>query len=187
MKRKVLVSILITIVIVITYLGYQYYWLSKTDKLPYSNLLYNGTGSCYVSFNIECKDSIFTVVMPNEIAMIFVREKSNFLYHIYPWYMNEVIAHDMAIKLNDTLFAYMPSHSVDLNLVNKLMAGQMIQDTAVFKHGNVLRYDIPLAQENAIIYLFLKNGSNCCVHDISGVTMVTNMENIEKFINKSSR
>lgn len=176
MKRKHLFLIGSIVLIPIIYFGCQYYWLSRTYELPYSNLLNMSTSSCYINFKIEKGDSIYQVVMPNTLAYRFVEERSKFLGYIYPLYMKDIIENEKAISVNDSLFEFASIFMVDTQNIKKYVNRDLANDTTIFRNRNFLRYDIRNADRNAIIYLYLKQGLNCCVDDISGAVKVFNAE-----------
>jgi hypothetical protein len=173
MKAKIIVWVIIVIFIAAAYFSGQYYWLTKTDKLPYRNLTHIGSGSCYIIFNVKNRDTVYTVVMPNLNASELVRENNRFSGFVYSLYMNETIAHNFSIRVDDSLFSSISHCIVDPKAVAKFQGRDIRNDTTIFGVKNSLRYDINQSDFNAIIYLFMKSGSNCCVEDYSGATTVS--------------
>jgi hypothetical protein len=182
MKQKIFLFTVL-ILIVISYFSAQYYWLTKTKKLPYRNLTHIGSGSCYVIFNVENRDSIYTVVMPNLYASDLIREKIGISGFLYSLYMNEIIAHDWSIAVNDSLLSTISYHIIDPKAVAKFRDKNIRNDTTIFGLENSLRYDINQADFNAVIYLFIKSGSNCCIEDYSGATTVSTQGSRNLMIN----
>ena len=173
MKQKIFILAIIVIFVTLAYFVGQYYWLTKTDKLPYRNLTHIGSGSCYIIFNIENRDTIYTVVMPNLNASELIREKNGLSGFFFSLYMNETIAHDFSIGLDDSLFSEVSYYIVDPKAVAKFQGRDIRNDTTIFGVEKSLRYDINQSDLNAIVYLFTKRGSNCCIEDYSGATTIS--------------
>ncbi len=57
--------------------------------------------------------------------------------------------------------------------VNKFARQDLLNDTLLLDKYNRLTSRVPLGEYNALIYTLLKNGSNCCVEDISGDVFVS--------------
>jgi len=174
MKKKILRLSIGAVVLAILYLSLEWYWLQTTQLLPYMNLKDLGSSSCYVYFNVKNQGKVYKVVMPNGMAdRALVSRKSVLLSACYSFYMAEIIRYDLSIGVNDSLFSEIKLWAVDDMAVNKFARQDLLNDTLLLDKYNRLTSRVPLGEYNALIYTLLKNGSNCCVEDISGDVFVS--------------
>lgn len=170
MKKKIFLSITGVLLIVLLYFGTQIYWLLKTDQVPYRNLREVSSASCYVAFNVEHDNSLYKVVASSTRTAGTIRAKSKFHEYFYLLYMNEVIKYNLSVPLDDLLFSEVESGIVENSSLNKFEKIDFKVDTTIITKQNELPPDLRLEDKNAIIYLMLQKGINCCIDDLSGRT-----------------
>lgn len=157
----------------VTYLSYKYYILKTTNVVPYKNLTEIGSSSCYVYFNIEYRDKTYPVVLTNALSNSFVNMKSGFLRSIYPFYLNEIISRDASIGVDSTLFANIEFAIVPDSTLMRLQTENIVGEPR-YVNGFRLSDSLDQFEQNAVIYMLLKHGYNCCVQDESGRIMIAN-------------
>jgi len=174
MKKLRILTLITGLVLIILYLSIEWHWLETTQRLPYMNLKVRGSSSCYVYFNIENRGKVYRVVMPNGLADgALVRRKSFLLSTFYSLYMAEMMRYDLSIGVDDSLFNEIKFFTIEDGAVNKFVEHDILNDTLlVDKDGRLVR-NLTMEDRDAIIYTLLKNGTNCCVQDISGNIFVS--------------
>jgi hypothetical protein len=169
--RGIFFIIVLSLICVVIYFSYQYYFLTTTNEVPYKNLTEISSSSCYVYFNIEYRHRVYPVVLPNSLSNSFISMKSTFLRSVYPLYLNDVIRRNRSITVDSGLFAKIQFAIVPDSTLTRLRRENLVNDST---YVNSLRLSEGLTQFeiNAVIYLLLKNGYNCCVQDESGRVMI---------------
>ncbi len=112
--------------------------------------------------------------MPNQYAEdALVRQKGRLFIIFYPFYMNEIIRHNLSIEANDSLFLDVDGYAVNDKLVKEFQKYNLKNDTTIFDKHNRLIMDLSQDEQSAIIYLLLQNNINCWIDCYSGRTFVS--------------
>jgi hypothetical protein len=174
MRRKIFFLFGLSLISVVTYFSYQYYVLTKTNQVPYNNLTEISSASCYVYFNIEYRNAVYPVVLPNSLANSFISMKSTVLRAVYPLYLNEVIKRDRSITVDSSLFAKIQFAIVSDSTLMRLRKVDLIRDSG-YVDNRRLSNGLTQPERNVVIYRLLKGGYNCCIQDESGHVIIDDL------------
>lgn len=171
-RRKLFISIFVcTLTCITLYIAYQFWFIETTEDIPYRNLREFSFGSCYIYINIKHKDKVYPIVFENRPLASILKRSNGIGEFIYPVYMNQIIQNDWSLDVSDSLFSEIRHSIVNPDLVERFKIYDPILDTTYIK-DNRITYEVSQDEQNAIVFVLLKRGINCCVNHQSGAIHV---------------
>lgn len=172
-RKIVLFSGIILLVLSILYITIQWRYINNTKDVPYQNLKdFSIGGGCMVYFNIRYKDQVYPVIRNNSHVAELLGIKSNLIEAwLFPLYLNEVIRNDWSIEVNEAVYNNFEYDIVDKKLIDFYSKRDLISDTSIVKNGRIAKH-FAGEHHTAIIYVLLKQGTNCCQDCETGTTII---------------
>jgi len=171
-KRIYRITILGFIIILIGWMILKFISFKTTiNKIPYTNLKDFRNSSCYIFFNIEYKGEKDIVVFENSKMFSRMSIKNKLITIVYPVWLSEKIKNNKSIKIDESLFTDFKWFIVKPNLIQKYFNHDILNDTSLVKNNYLT--DLSQDEQNAVIYILLKKGINCCPSCESGFIKIT--------------
>lgn len=167
-KKKILYIIFIFFIIFSYIYFKKYAYFKSTSDVPFCNFRDFNTRSCYIYFYVENKEIVYPVVYENSLLYFNILPKKNkLLTLIYPYWINEKLDKNSNIHLDDTLFLKLKSNIVKKELINTYKNVDILNDTNLVRNSQLIS-DLPQDVRNALIFILLNKGINCCPNCNSG-------------------
>lgn len=169
-KRLYLLCFLCVIMLITIWFSIKIITLKNTHEIPLSNLRDFRNSSCYIYFTIDYQGENSIVVFENSKMFFRMSMENKLIPFIYPLWLSGKMENNKSIKVDERLYEEFKWFIVKNDLVQKFIAHDILKDTSIVKNGYL--EGLSQDEENAIIYVLLKKGINCCPNCESGFIKV---------------